>query len=453
MSSSSRSKLLRVALISLGCPKNLVDSEIMLGLLPRNRYRIITSPDQADIIIINTCAFLESARREAFQAIEWALARKRRRGVKLIVSGCLVQYYGEKAAELIPAADLLLGVGEYGALPDALEEREPEGGKQRRLLARQRPRFPFQRVFPRLISTPSHLAYLRIADGCDNRCTYCLVPGLRGPYQERPLPVILSEARRLVAQGVREIILIAQDTAYYGHRSSTGADLSLLLEALNEIPGLRWIRVLYAHPVHIERGLLQTMASCDKICPYLDIPLQHINDAILKRMGRKINRAGIEALLSEARETVEGISLRTTLMVGFPGEGEDEFSELIDFVRRERFAHLGVFSYSPEAGTVACRYASRVDGAVARRRRERLMEIQQAVSAEYGQALRGESITVLVDGRYPEPGSPLMIGHAAFQAPEIDGIVVIEGEGLLPGDMVTVRITDSSAYDLYGIKE
>jgi ribosomal protein S12 methylthiotransferase len=263
--------------------------------------------------------------------------------------------------------------------------------------------------------------------------------------------MLISEARRLIDQGVREIILIAQDTSYYGYSRGNGSGLASLLEALNGIHGLDWIRILYAHPRHIDRHLLQTIAGCDKVCPYLDIPVQHINDDILDKMGRNITRVEIEEILMQARELVEDISIRTTLMVGFPGEGEEEFSELVEFVIAQRFEHLGVFQYSPEDGTPAFRYQERVGDLHANRRREKLMEIQQEISTERLNRLRERVIPVIVDGPYPEPGSPLMVGRGLFQAPEIDGIVVVEGDDIRPGQIVEVKITDSSEYDLYGI--
>ena len=310
-----------VALISLGCPKNLVDSEIILGIFGDEQYSITPRMNEADVVVVNTCAFLESARAEAMAVIKNALLWKERAGGKLIIAGCLVQYYGAKAPEIFPEADLLLGVGEYGKLPGLLKELSSHGEGPPGLCKEQSPRFPFLDPFPRRISTPNHYAYLRISDGCDNRCTYCLIPELRGRYQERPRAMLISEARRLVEAGVREIILIAQDTTYYGHKSGTGGGLSSLLEELNDIEGLDWIRIMYGHPGHIDRHLLQTISGFDKVCPYLDIPLQHINDKVLDKMGRNISRAGIESILRQARELVEDISIRTTLMVGFPGGG------------------------------------------------------------------------------------------------------------------------------------
>jgi ribosomal protein S12 methylthiotransferase len=440
-----------VTLISLGCPKNLVDSEIILGLFAGEGYQITPRMEEADIVVVNTCAFLKSARREAMEVIKDVLLWKKKFSGKLIIAGCLVQYYGDKAPEIFPEADILLGVGEYGKLPGLLKQLF-SGAEPHRLCGQTSPRFPFQRAFPRRISTPAHYAYLRISDGCDNRCAYCLIPELRGDYQERTRAGLISEARKLVEEGAREIILIAQDTSYYGYKNGGGRGLSSLLESLNDIQGLDWIRIMYTHPGHIDRLLLQTIAACDKVCPYLDIPLQHINDMILAKMGRNINRAGIEEVIRQARTLIKGISIRTTFMVGFPGEGEEEFAELVDFVIAQRFEHLGVFQYSPEEGTPAFRYQPGVAEIYGNRRREKLMEIQQEISAERLKRLRGKVIPVIVDGEYPESGSPLMVGRGAFQAPEIDGIVVVEGEGITAGQLVEIKITDSSEYDLYGVK-
>ncbi|MEA1927309.1 MAG: MiaB/RimO family radical SAM methylthiotransferase, partial [Candidatus Auribacterota bacterium] len=310
---------------------------------------------------------------------------------------------------------------------------------------------PFRSVSPRRISTPPHLAYLRIADGCDNRCAYCLIPKLRGPYQERPRNLLLAEARQMVEGGVKEIILIAQETTYYGRGGKGAGELPSLLRDLNDIPGLEWIRIMYTHPARVNRQILQTISECDKVCPYLDIPLQHINDTILDLMRRNISRSRIEKVLRQARELVPGISIRTTMMVGFPGEEEKEFSQLCDFVINQRFDNLGVFAYSPETGTAAIEYGPGVGPDESERRRDILMEIQQGISAERLKGFRDKTIDILVDGPYPEAGSDLMVGRGVFQAPEIDGVVVVEGENLRPGQMVKVKIIDSSEYDLYGI--
>lgn len=442
--------MIKVGLVSLGCPKNIIDSEIALGVLPSPPFRIVSRLDEAEVIIVNTCAFLEAARRESIGVIRRLAGYKKNHCRFLIVVGCLVQYLKKETARKLPEGDLFLGVGEYVKLPRLLDQLF-SGASLPRVLCRTQPDFPFFRKFPRLLSTPGHYAYLRVADGCDNRCSYCLIPNLRGPLQSRPPARIVEEARELVSGGVRELILIAQDTSAYGFDLKRKELLVYLLEALEGIKELRWLRVLYFHPAHLNKRILQTMASSNKICPYLDIPLQHINDRILNKMGRKVTRARVETLLEQARQLLPDISLRTTMMVGFPGEGKKEFAELMDFVRRQRFDHLGVFCYSPERGTPAFRYPSAAAAKIARLRKERVMELQREISAERLRRLRGRKISVLVDGPFPEKRSKLMIAHARFQAPEIDGLVVVEGDKIKPGDILTVKVTCSSSYDLYGI--
>lgn len=424
----------------------------MLGSLPREGYLPVTRIEVADIVVVNTCGFLRSAREEAREAIDRAVEWRRRTGGTLVVAGCLVQYHGDRAAELFPEVDLVLGVGEAGTLGRRLEFARSDPDPPPRLYIRSSPRFPFEEDLPRLVSTPRHWAYLRIADGCDNRCSYCLIPSLRGPYRERPISRVVEEARRLAGRGARELVLIAQDTARYGRSPEGAGGLPLLLEKLQDIEGLDWIRIVYAHPRNIDDDLLRAVAALDKVCPYLDIPIQHIDDRILERMGRKIDSRRIEGLLDRARELVEGISLRTTLMVGFPGEGEAEFEKLADFVRRKKFDHLGVFGYSREQGTGADRLGPGPPAPAVRRRREILLEIQRGISAELLRSRRGRKMEVLVDGPFPEPGSTLMVGRGPFQAPEIDGLVVVEGEGTRSGEMVKVGITGSSEYDLYGVR-
>ncbi len=447
MSTSPPPPFRRICLISLGCPKNLVDSETMLGSLPPELFRPTVRMEEADIVVVNTCGFLRSARREGREAIRRAARWRRRSGGILVVAGCLVQYCGERAGKLFPDADILLGVGEAGSLGRRLAAPRPT-----RFSLRPVPHFPFNDDLPRLVSTPRHWGYLRIADGCDNRCSYCLIPAIRGPYRERPLSRILEEARRLADRGARELVLIAQDTARFGRPLPGRRGLGLLLEKLQDIDSLDWIRILYAHPRHVDSNLLRAVAELPKVCPYLDIPLQHIDDGILQRMGRKIDSRRIREVIDRARKLVPGISLRTTLMVGFPGEGETEFEKLAALVRREKFDHLGVFAYSREKGAAAYRCGPGSPVPLAARRREILMEIQREVSAERLRSRRGETLEVLIDGPFPEPESPLMVGRAIFQAPEVDGLVVVEGEGIEAGKMVRVRVTGSSPYDLYGVK-
>lgn len=443
--------MIDVSLISLGCPKNLVDSENILGLLDPDRYRFTPQLEQAEIIIINTCAFIAPARRESSRQIAEAAAWKKGRCRRLIVTGCLVQYFGEEITELFPATDIFIGVGEYNDLP-AIIEKSLAAESPPRIIRREIPVFPFRCQIDRRLAAPSHYAYLRIADGCDNRCSYCLIPSLRGPYQPRDLQAVVLQAEQLAESGVGELILVAQDTSYYGSAGTEGGGLSRLLSELVRIPNIQWVRILYAHPAHLGGDVLEMMAASDLICNYLDLPVQHISDRILKLMGRSSGRDQIENIISRARELVPGISLRTTVMTGFPGERDEDFRELEEFVRRRRFDHLGVFMYSPEAGTPAARLSGRVEPAVAEFRRNRLMEIQQGISAEKLRDRVGTEEEVIVDGAFPEKDSKLWVGRTRFQAPEIDGLVVIEGEGIAPGDMIKVKLTSSSEYDLYGVR-
>ncbi len=443
----------KIATVSLGCPKNLVDSEQMLGLLKENGFEASASLAEAEVILVNTCAFIEDARRESLTEIGRLAAFKKTNCRLLAVAGCLVQYYGGRARGEIPGADILLGVGEGSALPRLLAaaaKKAPSADGGSYLRWEPAPRHRFSDDPPRLRCAPPHYAYLKIADGCDNRCGYCLIPAIRGPYQSRPAKHIIAEAVRLAAEGVKEIILVAQDTGYYGWEKGRGPRLTGLLEGLEEIDGIRWIRLLYAHPANLDRSVMKTMASSKKICPYLDLPIQHINDRILKRMGRPVSRHRIEALLDQLRELVPGISLRTTLMVGFPGEGEGEFEELEEFVRWQRFDHLGVFVYSREKGTSAARLKGRPDAATSARRRDRLLRLQKSISRSRLRRWRDRRIEVMIDGPFPEKNSELLVGRAVFQAPEVDGLVVVEGGGCRPGELVGVRVKETSAYDLYG---
>lgn len=442
----------KTAAVNLGCPKNLVDSEQLLGLLAAGGIGPAAAMEDAEIILVNTCAFIEEARRESRSAIA-RLARLKKKNCRLlVVAGCLVQYLGPAAPKAIPEADILLGVGRLADLPLLLKSRREEGlTPGRNLVWQEEPRHLFRRSARRLRASPAHVAYLKIADGCDNRCAYCLIPTLRGNYQSRPAARIIEEAVRLAAEGVRELVLVAQDTAYYGREKGAAPGLPSLLRRLEKIDGIRWIRLLYAHPAHLDRSVMKAMATSAKICPYLDLPLQHINNRLLKRMGRPFGRARIEALLDQLRELVPGISLRTTLMVGFPGEGEEEFEELVDFVRWQRFDHLGVFTYSREKGTPAARLRGAVDPETARRRREKLMRIQKNISRSRLKRYQGARIDVIIDGPSPVGEGALLAGRGCFQAPEVDGIVVLEGNGYSPGDLVKVLVKETSAYDLYGV--
>ena len=434
-----------VCIISLGCSKNLVDSEVMLGLLVQKGYGIATKPAEADIVIINTCSFIKEATQEALDTIlEAGHLRKSGLCRLLIVTGCLPQRYGWTLAREMPGVDFFLGTGEFPRIAQFVEEiPEPE-----ERVAIGRTPFLYDHRTPRLLSGPPYSAYIKIAEGCSRSCSFCVIPSLRGEFRSRPIESIHQEASLLVDQGVREINLVAQDTTSYGLDLQDGTNLTELLESLCHIEGLEWLRILYAYPEHIDSQLLRRMGSSEKICNYVDLPIQHINRKILRAMARPVSRGFLEALIRRIREEISGVCLRTTLMVGFPGETEIQFSELVDFVEEIRFERLGVFRFSPEAGTRAAVMRDQVTEHVKKRRFEHLMELQQRISLEHNQGLIGKRVRVLVEGLLG--GNGMMKGRMATQAPDIDGQVIVTTGSASPGQMVDVRITKAHPYDLEG---
>ncbi len=342
-----------ICLVSLGCPKNLVDSEVTLGLLSKQGYSFTTDPSTAEVIIVNTCSFIKDATQEAIETIlRLTPYKKEGRCHLFIVSGCLPQRYGKALEKELPEVDLFVGTGSFQKIPQLILQR----GKRKSYLSGQT--FLYNEKTPRILSTPSFTAYLKIAEGCSRSCTFCTVPKIRGPYRSRRISSILKEAERLVAQGVKELVLIAQDTTAYGQDLKDGTSLERLLKALVRIAGLRWIRILYAYPKlsHFTESLLELLSQEEKICPYLDLPIQHIDDEILRRMGRRSTKQEIRNLVEKLRTSVPGIALRTSLIVGFPGETEKQFKTLLRFVEEAQFDHLGAFQYSPEEGTPAYKF-------------------------------------------------------------------------------------------------
>jgi len=435
----------KVFLISLGCPKNRVDSEVILGLLADDGLVLTPSPDEADVVIINTCAFIQEAVQESIEAIlEAAQAKEKRRGTKLIVTGCLPQRYGEELAREIPQVDLWIGTGEFPQIPRLLKEGEPTA-----LI--KKPRYLYDHRTPRLITNTPHSVYVKIAEGCSHACTFCLIPRLRGPYRSRGMHSVIQEVEQLVAGGAAEVILVAQDTTAYGVDLGEGNGLYRLLKELVKINGLQWVRVLYAypHPDNFPSSLLEMIASEEKICPYLDIPIQHVNGKILQRMGRRASERETRELINRIKKDYPGIHLRTTLMVGFPGEEEREFSELLAFVREAEFTHLGVFAYSPEEDSKAARLQGRISPKVAKERAAQIMEMQQGISWKKNTELIGSTLPVLIDGIVAGTEGILQ-GRTAFQAPEIDGAVHIKKGKAPSGKMVWVKITQAAPYDLVG---
>ena len=433
-----------VCLVSLGCSKNLVDSEVILGLLSREGYLLTTDPSKAGILIVNTCSFIQDATKEAIETIlHLARYKKEGRCHLLVVSGCLPQRYGKILEKELPEVDLFVGAGSFQLLPQILSK------KRRGKSFLSKPAFLYDEKTPRILSTLARSAYLKIAEGCSNACTFCTVPKIRGAYRSRKQQSVLKEARRLADQGIQELILIAQDTTAYGQDLRDGTNLENLLKGLVKVDGLRWIRILYSYPKahYFTQGLLELIAHEKKICPYFDLPIQHIDDKILKRMGRRSRGVEIRTLLQRIKTSLPEISLRTSLIVGFPGEGESQFKGLLDFVEEIQFNHLGAFKYSPEEGTPASRLPDPVPESVKEERLRALMDLQKKISLKKYRQLVGRKMEVLVEG--PNHQGGILRGRLQTQAPEIDGCVFLKGKAR-PGDWVEARITQALPYDLVG---
>jgi ribosomal protein S12 methylthiotransferase len=431
-----------VCLVSLGCPKNLVDSEVTLGLLSKEGYLLTTDPSRAEVLIVNTCSFIEEATKDAIETIlQLSHLKKEGRCRLLIVSGCLPQRYGKVLEKELPEVDLFVGTGAFQKLPKLLSQKP----KRKSFLPKTT--FLYNEKTPRILSTPPFIAYLKIAEGCSNACTFCTVPKIRGPYRSRQLRSILKEAERLADQGVQELILIAQDTTAYGRDLRDGSNLEKLLKSLIKVEGLRWIRILYSFPRadHFTDGLLKLIGQEEKICPYLDLPLQHIDDEILKWMGRRSKGGEIRSLLKRIKTLLPEVSLRTSLIVGFPGEEESQFKALLDFVEEIQFDHLGAFKYSPEEETPASRLSHPVPESIKEERLRTLMEVQKKISLRKYQKMVGESKVVLVEG--PERERGILRGRLQTQAPEIDGSIFLNGKAW-PGNWVEARMTQALPYDL-----
>lgn len=437
----------KVSMVSLGCPKNLVDAEVMLGFLDREGYVITTDEKDADIIIVNTCSFIKEAKQESIDAILDLADRKHDGKCKLlIVTGCLPQRYQEELCRELPEVDIFIGTGDYPRIADIIAEKGRVPGQLRYI---GDPNFVFDEDSPRLKSTPVYSAYLKIAEGCSNRCSYCVIPSLRGAFRSRPLDAVLDEARRLVAGGARELNIIAQDVTRFGTDLEPAVTLEELVRRLAGIEELKWIRLLYAYPDGITDGLIRVMKEEKKVCKYLDLPLQHISDPILARMNRRSTSGEIRALISRLREEIPDIALRTSLIVGFPGETEEDFKQLLHFVEEVRFDRLGVFCYSKEEGTPAAAMPDQISERVKRERYKKIMTAQARLSFKRNRSLVGKIEEVIVEG-YSEETELLLKGRSSRQAPDIDGQVYITAGNADVGDIVNLRITDSSDYDLIG---
>jgi len=434
-------------MVSLGCPKNLVDAEVMLGYLGKDGYEITTNEQEADIIIVNTCSFIKEAKQESIDTILDLADRKHDGNCKLlVVTGCLPQRYQQELAKELPEVDIFVGTGDYPKIAEIIAEKR---GLEHQVHYIGDPNYLYDVEMPRMQSSPRYYSYLKIAEGCSNCCSYCVIPSLRGGFRSRPLNLVMEEARRLVGGGVKELNLIAQDITVYGSDLPGGVTLESLLQELVQIAGLRWIRLLYAYPDGITDGLIQLMKSEEKICKYLDIPLQHISDPVLQRMNRRSSEAQIRELVKKLRSEIPDIALRTSLIVGFPGETDEDFKKLCHFVEEVQFDRLGVFCYSKEEGTPAAEMAEQISERVKRERYKKLMQLQARLSFKRNRRLMETIEEVIVEG-VSEETDLLLKGRSSRQAPDIDGMVYITSGQANIGEIVSVKITDSSDYDLIG---
>jgi len=439
---------MKVGLISLGCPKNLVDSEVMLGLAQQAGHELTRDAAAADVLVVNTCAFIDSAKQESIDTIlEMAQHKKDGQCRRLIVTGCMAERYRDELKKEIPEIDAVLGTGEVPEIVGAI------GGSPltfHRSAPGTRPTYIYDATTPRLMATPRHYAYVKIAEGCDYKCAFCIIPTLRGAYRSRPADSVVAEARMLAAQGVKELLLISQDTTFYGiDRDERGA-LARLLRELNAIDGLEWIRLLYLYPTTIDDGTLAAMAECEKVCKYIDLPLQHASDSVLKRMKRPGTRKGYDVLLNKIRDRVPGVALRTTFIVGFPGETEQDMDALTEFVESHGFDHVGVFTYSHEEGTSAFDLADDVPARVKAARRSRVMGLQKGLIARRQKGRLGERVRMVVDG--PASDHELVLkGRLQTQAPDIDAAVFLtecDPSSFRPGQFLDAQIVGARGYDL-----
>lgn len=437
------------ALVSLGCPKNLVDSERMGGLLQLDGYRMVHKPDGAHLVVVNTCGFIGDARAESYKAIEEMLRLKKRGRVgKVIVAGCLAEREKQGLLEKYPEIDQLIGVFARDEVALAAG-RLNRGELEQRTVFLPAPSCPLPDTGRQRI-TVRHLAYLKIAEGCNRLCSFCSIPLMRGPYASKPIEQVIAEAQELAADGVRELVLVAQDTTFYGLDIYGQPKLAELLRRLNGINGLVWIRLMYLYPMHITDELIEVIAGDTKVLPYLDLPLQHINDEVLQRMRRRVDRQQTEELLDRLRQRIDSLVLRTTVLTGFPGETETQFEELLEFVRRQRFERLGAFAFCNEPGTAAAELDGHLPDDVKQSRRDRLMAAQQEIAFEWNASQVGQQLDVIIDRRVPgEPNA--YIGRSYADAPEVDGQVYVTGDALSPGQIVACEIVATEGYDLIGV--
>ena len=438
----------KISIISLGCARNLVDSEVMDGILRQSRYQVVSDPAEADVVLINTCSFIDAAKEESIDTILQAARLKEEGKLQtLVVAGCLSQRYSKELMEELPEVDLFIGTGEVPRIAEIL--REHHESKKGRLYVGI-PSYLYDHATPRIRTTPSHTAFIKVSEGCDHKCAFCIIPQLRGPHRSRSIDSIVKEAATIAGQGVKEVNLIAQDLTAYGRERRDGTTLYGLLRELVDVPGIHWIRLLYAYPNYLEEPLLHLIRDNEKICKYIDIPFQHISGRILSRMRRGKSGSNVREAIHKIREAIPNVTLRTSLIVSFPGETEEEFQELLDFVAEAQFDRLGVFKYSIEEGTAAALMEDQVADEEKERRWQELMEAQTEISRSKNEALIGSVQRVMIDGLDSE-NTERVIGRTQAHAPEVDGVVYLEKRtAVKAGDFVNAAITEALDYDLIG---
>ncbi len=440
----------RYAVISLGCPKNLVDTEQMLGRLDEDGYRMVDTVDSADFVVVNTCGFIDSAREESLGAIDEMLALKREGKIRnVVVTGCLAERQQGKLLEARPEIDAMVGVFGRNEIVSVIDRLQSGVDEQQKIFRPAAIR-PLSDAVRRPV-TPRHFAYLKISEGCDRLCTFCAIPKMRGKHYSKPIEQVVDEAKRLGDSGVREVVIVAQDTTYYGKDLYGEPRLTELLRELDRIESIDWIRLMYFYPMYIDDALIETLAGATRILPYIDMPLQHASDTMLKRMARKTTRAVQEEILGRLRSQIDNLVMRTTMITGFPGETDEDFAELADFARQQRFEHLGVFTYSVEEDTPAAKLPNRVSARVAQRRHDELMAIQQQIAFDWSASRVGTAENVIIDSPLPQQEG-VWIGRSRGEAPDIDGIIYVSGfedsAAVAPGSMIKCEIVAADGYDL-----
>lgn len=437
---------MNILFVSLGCDKNLVDTEVMLGLLAQKGHQMVDSEDMADVIVVNTCCFIHDAKEESIQTILEMAEYKKEGSLKaLIVTGCLAQRYKQEILDEIEEVDAVLGTTSYDQIVDAIEEAL-QGKKSLRL--EHIDNLPAVES-KRIVTTGGHYAYLKIAEGCDKHCTYCIIPKIRGNFRSVPMERLIKEATELVEQGVKELILVAQETTLYGKDIYGEKSLHILLKELCKISGLRWIRVLYCYPEEITDELIQVIKEEPKICNYLDLPIQHASDGVLRRMGRRTSKAQLIEIIEKLRKEIPDIALRTTLITGFPGETPEQHEELMEFIDEMEFDRLGVFTYSPEEDTPAATMPEQIEESVKEDRQAELMELQQEIAFELAENMIGKEVMVMIEGKVADENA--YVGRTYMDAPNVDGLIFVETDiELMSGDFAKVKVTGALEYDLIG---